>query len=438
MKRGPIRSLRAVGGAGALALLVAACSSSASSPSSAPSSSGAASSAAAGSSASAAASGSASAAPSGSPIKIGIITDVGTAVNFPDMVSAAKAAALGINSRGGINGHSVEIDFCNEALDPNKGVACARQLVSDHVMATAGDLDPTSEQTVNSILAQAGIAQVGPATQGPCGTDSNCYLMYPTALGYVPAYAKYAVQEGAKDLGAILLNSPITATAGPALKAVVPQLGATLGPIVESQQGGGNLQPQAATLSNAHIDGLVSDTDGPSANAIIKALSNFSFAGNVYVNSSALTYAEIQALGPLANKLRWVSTFPPVTATSIPGVKQMVSDFKAQAATGDQNVPNLNFTGDYTIQAYVATIAIANIANSSGATDAPSFKKAIDAAKNVSTDGILPPWTPNAAGPKVIPRASDTSFYFFSWNNGSAKLLSQTPTNLATLLNQLP
>src|SRR3974377_1554089 len=72
---------------------------------------------------------------SGTPLKIGLITVVGTALNFTDQLSAANAAIRQVNSEGGIDGHQVQLVFCNEALDPNKGAACARDMANDHVMA---------------------------------------------------------------------------------------------------------------------------------------------------------------------------------------------------------------------------------------------------------------------------------------------------------------
>src|SRR5205823_11390680 len=79
--------------------------------------------------------------PTGTPIKIGLIEPVGTTLlNFDYGVAAPQGAAIGINGKGGINGHPVQIDFCNEKNDPNEAARCAQQMVSDKVMATAATL----------------------------------------------------------------------------------------------------------------------------------------------------------------------------------------------------------------------------------------------------------------------------------------------------------
>jgi ABC-type branched-subunit amino acid transport system substrate-binding protein len=409
------RSLRIIGGSLALALAAAGCSSSGGSGASSTGSDLTA-----------------------SPVKIGLITVVGTALNFVDQVAAANAAIRQVNSQGGISGHRAELVFCNEALNPNDGAACARQMVSDHVMAMIGTLAPTSEQTVNTILAQAGIAQVGPETQGPGATDKNSYLLGAPPILNEVAYAKYAALQGAKRVDTILLDSPITSSDVPTLKKVMPTLGATLGTVVTSTQQGGDLSPQAAALVKDNPQSIIFNTSPASAIALMKAMDQLGYQGTFETVPNALTLPEIQGLGAEANQLRFVSTFPPITATNIPGIKQMVAALKAEAAAGDKNVPSAAYTGDYQIDTYTAIIATQKIADAAKATDAAAFEKAINSATNVNLDGIIPAWTPDKPGPATLPRVSDTDYYFFKWDNGTVKLVSATPIDVAPALKTAP
>jgi ABC-type branched-subunit amino acid transport system substrate-binding protein len=411
-------SLGIIGGALAVIVAAAACSSSGGSGSASTGSTGTT-----GSSANAA------------PLKIGLITVVGTALNFTDQVSAANAAIRQVNSQGGINGHKLQLVFCNEALDPNDGEACARDMVSDHVMAMVGTLAPTSEQTVNTILASAGIAQVGPETQGPGATDKNSFLLGAPPILNEVAYAKFAGLQGAKRVDTILLDSPITSADVPTLKQVLPTVGATLGTVVTSTQQGGDLSPQAAALMKDNPQVVIFNTSPASAIALMKAMDQLGYQGTFETVPNALTLTEIQGLGAEANQLRFVSTFPPITATNIPGIAQMVQALHAQAATGDQNVPSTTFTGDYQIDTYTAIMAIQKIADAAKATDAASFEKAINAATNVNLDGIIPAWTPDKPGPANLPRVSDTDYYFFQWDNGTVKLVGNDPIDVAPMLS---
>ncbi len=69
--------------------------------------------------------------PTGTPIVIGSIHPVGTVEqNDPDVVAAIRAGARGVNCHGGIDGHPVTVDWCNEGGSPNTASACARKMAN--------------------------------------------------------------------------------------------------------------------------------------------------------------------------------------------------------------------------------------------------------------------------------------------------------------------
>src|ERR1700753_536826 len=117
----------------AASLMTAACSPSGKNTESTASSTAGASSSTAGASKSSTA--------SGSPIKIGIIVPTGAQFyNDPGGLAVTQAAVRGINARGCVKGRPLTLEVCNEANDPNKTNACARQFVSDGVLLTVGAL----------------------------------------------------------------------------------------------------------------------------------------------------------------------------------------------------------------------------------------------------------------------------------------------------------
>jgi ABC-type branched-subunit amino acid transport system substrate-binding protein len=133
------RRLRFAGVAAAAAtaiLLAAGCSSSATSSTPAPASSAPASSASA--AAPSSASTSVAAAPTGtvpasdtgitaSTIKVGMIADVNNPLVpglFKNSVNAVKAWASEVNAAGGLDGHQVQVDFCDSQLNPNSTTSC--------------------------------------------------------------------------------------------------------------------------------------------------------------------------------------------------------------------------------------------------------------------------------------------------------------------------
>jgi len=61
------------------------------------------------------------------------------------------------------------------------------------------------------------------------------------------------------------------------------------------------------------------------------------------------------------------------------------------------------FVRSVALNAYFAVIAAAQIADEAGATDAESFKAAIEEAEDVDLGGVVPPWTPGDSVSEVRP-----------------------------------
>jgi ABC-type branched-subunit amino acid transport system substrate-binding protein len=389
------------------------------------------------SSGSASAAGGSGKAASGSVIKIGMIANVGTAVDYPDAVAGAKAQVRALNARGGINGHKVELDFCNEALDPNKANACARKMVADHVIATASNEVVTAEQAVNQILAKAGIANVGPNSYSVAATDPNSYPLYGTQIYINAAQIAYATKLGAKNIAWVRLDAPLTVGYIDFYKKAIPALGGTYGAVVNIPQVTADLSPQAATLVNSHPDAVNSNASAPADIAIWTQMAHLGYKGYYIASGDLLNLKQFQSLGSLASQVLVVSAFPPVGAVAqVPGLAQFQKDMRAEAASGDNDVPPVDeYTRQIVMNSYLSVLAIGNIANQAKATDAAAFKKAIGQAKNVDMAGIIAPWNPNSSINAKLPRVSDGSFYFFRLIDGKVKLESTQPTDVTSTVN---
>src|SRR4051794_35363601 len=95
-------------------------------------------------------------APANAPVKLGLIgpTSSGTPVDIDALLAVDRAAIRALNARGGLAGHSVELDYCNDKGDPNLSAACARKMVSDGVIAMAGG-NNLNGPAITAILAKA-------------------------------------------------------------------------------------------------------------------------------------------------------------------------------------------------------------------------------------------------------------------------------------------
>jgi ABC-type branched-subunit amino acid transport system substrate-binding protein len=375
---------------------------------------------------------------SGSVIKLGIITDVGGAVNDADEVAAARAGVRYVNAHGGINGHQVQLEFCNGALNPVTDESCVRTMISDHVMAMVGDEMVAYEQSGDKLLAAAGIANVAPVPYSYDYVDPNSYLLSGDEVLMNAAQDVAAQRYGGKRVGYIVVNIPTTVPYVSAHKKLLPMLGETYAGDVEVPEVATDYATQAAALNHDNPTVISTDSTEASDMEIFKGMAALGYTGKEIVNTDAITLSDIQGLGSLADRLVVASAFPPVTAASqFPGIAEYESAMAAELASGDHAAASYKqYNRDIAMLAFFGVMAVQEIANQAHATDAASFKTAINAAKNVNLGGVVPPWTANQSVSTAYPRISNDAAYISMWQNGGMKLVTATPLSLAKYLDE--
>ncbi|MCZ4548512.1 ABC transporter substrate-binding protein [Gordonia rubripertincta] len=149
----------------------------------------------------------------GDPVTVMTIAPVDTAaINQPEIHDAAKAAAASINNAGGLNGHEVKVINCNDGNDTNKAAECARQAVSENVVAVLGGFT-TNGATINPILDQAGIPWIGAPGFSPNElADKNSFPLLSGAPTFAGIAAK-AVKDGCTSVATVLYDTPTTGKA---------------------------------------------------------------------------------------------------------------------------------------------------------------------------------------------------------------------------------
>ena len=109
--------------------------------------------------------------------------------NLPDVWDVANAFASSVNAKGGLNGHPLKVIDCNDQANPNLAQGCARQAVSEHVVALVGGLTTFRDQ-MWPILEANHIPWVGNNPLG--GGDFTSPMSFPianTPLQYLAAGA---------------------------------------------------------------------------------------------------------------------------------------------------------------------------------------------------------------------------------------------------------
>jgi ABC-type branched-subunit amino acid transport system substrate-binding protein len=142
-------------------------------------------------------------APTGAAIRLMAMTAETGAVVTPEVLSAARAAAAGVNADGGVGGHQIEIVACDTHSTPADAADCARRAVTEKVGAVVGPIGPGGADVL-PILAAAGIPVVANTADSRVeATDPDSFPLNATALQLVAAAAvvKSAGAEAVQYLG---------------------------------------------------------------------------------------------------------------------------------------------------------------------------------------------------------------------------------------------
>jgi ABC-type branched-subunit amino acid transport system substrate-binding protein len=140
----------------------------------------------------------------GEPIKVMVLSQLDAPdFAFPEIEHMVSALASSVNEDGGINGQPIEIVACNEKRDQNAAAACARDAVSDDVVAVLGIFTLFGD-SILPVLEPAGIPYVGNSILS--ASDSSSPVAFPLDGGVVgngAAIGSELAKSGCTAVGAI-------------------------------------------------------------------------------------------------------------------------------------------------------------------------------------------------------------------------------------------
>ncbi|WP_018504695.1 ABC transporter substrate-binding protein [Parafrankia discariae] len=271
---------------------------------------------------------------SGDPVKLMIIAPVGTTgANHPEMVAAVRAAARGVNERGGIKGHPVEILHCNEKNDATAAKECAQRAVDEHVLAVVSTVNGSGG--IMPILEEAGIPAIGSAGIAADGSELSSDVSFVVSpLTFYPAVCPSLLRKaGASKVGLVGYDLSASDRLITMAQAGGRAAGTPIDPELRIPITSSDLTPTVSQLSRAGADGAVLVVFDQAAYAVIGGgdpnLRTCHAAGT-------LSKEYLATLGPAADNLVVASAFPELSqAAEFPELKRMLSELDAEAAGGD-------------------------------------------------------------------------------------------------------
>jgi branched-chain amino acid transport system substrate-binding protein len=366
---------------------------------------------------------------SGDPLKIGYIAPVGTTVlNFDFAVAAAQAAVIGINSRGGINGRPAELVFCNEKNDPNEAARCAQQMIDEGVIATAATLSLGGAAAIDTAMTEKGIPQINTfASSAPdYNPTGTAFMMNASTIGSALGLVKAAAEDGHKKIALVRLEGAFNQPTADAFKQFLPGYGVELVKDIQVPASTTDLAPVAQEVSDAGADFVVSvaaTKEGP----LLLALQQLGVDVEVGFTDGAFSTDQVKSLGDLLEGSYFAAPVPPLNA-DLPGVKQFLSDMDAARAAGVENAGE-DLVRNNSMRVWDAVVAVADVANQSGATDSASLLKALKSG-DTFTLAFDPPWTPSQAGPENWKGVSRPWVWTSVMHDGKLELRGDGPVNV--------
>jgi ABC-type branched-subunit amino acid transport system substrate-binding protein len=326
-------------------------------------------------------------------LNIGIITSVGgTIIDYPFTVSAVIAGVRAINKAGGVHGYKLGVVYCNTQGDPNQEVACARQAVDKHVIATVGGFIFTNPQGYYQTLSDANIADVG---QLRASTQAFTFKnSFPIVFGdgaYVACLTPSVLKAvGSNSSAVVAADTPATV---PIIN-LVTQVAATNNlpapKVIKIPVTASDMTPyaqQAVGLGTA-----IGAFPAPSTVAYITA-GHAVGANYAYCTTQGIvSWAPWIQLGNNAGKIfQGLNNSPITDASKLPMLQQFVNQMKVQEARGDSNATTdpSNFNSQ-ALNAWLAVQVVKQVvAGMKVPVNSSTFLAAIAKAK-VKMGGIIP------------------------------------------------
>lgn len=326
-----------------------------------------------------------------SPILIGSSGSLhNPAFNEPELKAGLDAAVSAINAAGGVKGHQLKLDFCDSAYDPNKELSCARQLISDHVVAAVHpSIFADSSGAEFKLYNQAKVHVFGGYGVSPFElTDSSSYPLSSGLVGWVYGAAKALKDAGATKVSIVIDTNPPSQYFGMLAEQAFKALGyASVNKVTGDEKTDPTFATVAAKATGGGTDGILIGTGPVAFPGVVKAIKATGYTGKLGGISAIMEAPILKALGSSSEGFLVSSQLAFVTDSSNAGVKQFLADMQRYQPKAP--VDDLSLAAWAAVQLFAKIIATSTAAN----LDASAFN---DALANLSTPidiGVIAPYS---------------------------------------------
>ena len=367
-------------------------------------------------------------------VKIGMIQPLtGPLASNPAIKDALLASIAAFNKRGGVGTKHARMkaDVCDSKGDANGEVTCARQLVSDGVVATFNDLTFNNPSAVVAIFEKAGIPRIGIG-----GTDISEFgskVSFPISAGVIATYLGVAVgfkQDGHTKTCLVRTDAPTGATFKGFLQPSFTAIGVTIvnNCDVAVATGSTDYSSYVAQVQRGNPDSvLISHTDAVTTQ-LIAAMAQLNAKIPLGGNPGSFPLATLRKYKSITKGTVTSDSFPypsQVNVKNFPGLKKYFADMKA--SHNSSLTPKKIKASDFAD--WIATLAFVNVTKGLSTFTPATVLQALKTAKNVDLLGLTPAWTPSTPGFSVF-TSSSNHFVYISRFNGKDIVTNKKPVDV--------
>jgi ABC-type branched-subunit amino acid transport system substrate-binding protein len=339
--------------------------------------------------------------------------------NFVESVNGAEAAAAAVNKAGGINGHPVQVITCNDNLNAADAISCAREAISDHVIAYTGGDEPF-DTAVFPYLQSAGIPWVGPLENTTVtGTSSYSFPLEGESDVTSTESGKLAVQKGGKRVVVIQLSdAPASVFSATFIASGVQSAGGTVAKLIGAPIETVNWSSYAAQAMNAAPDAISCACSPQGTPQLLHALRQAGYQGPLVEPSTEFLNSGLKSLGSTAGKVYLVSTLrdPDVPNAGLTQYLDEMNATQPASALRDQ-------TSELS---WLAVHVVADLLKGQQNVTSATLLKQLQTTQGIDGHGLMPSgvnWL--KPGPLTkYPRYPDSYVLLYQWENG--KLVALT------------
>ena len=373
-----------------------------------------------------------SAAASGPVVKVGMITALTSPISSnPDVKDSLLAAVAAFNKRGGAGTTHAKIqaDVCDTHGDANTEVACARQMVSDGVVATLNDLTYNNPSGVVDVLQGAGIPRI--AIGGTDVSEFSSSVSYPVSAGIIATYIGTAVgfkQDGRKKICLVRTDAPTGATFRGFLTPMFTAVGINISCDIAVATGATDYAPYVAQVQQENPDAVLISHSDSVTTQLIGAMAQLNAKIPLGGAPGSFTLDTLRKYKALMKGTVLADSFPypaQVNVKNFPGLKQYFADMKASGKTS-LSAAKLKATD---LAPWIATLAFVNVTKGLDSFSPATVIGALKSAKDVDLLGLTPPWTPSTPGFSVF-KSSSNHFVYISRFNGKDVVTDKQPVDV--------